>query len=556
MNAAGPAALRRSVHRRVAAATALAWLGAAPFCAATERTPADLPPADGRAPRVETTRPAALSSFDLALPASTDDLDAAAARGYVRMLVTYDRTHFWFDGGRQAGIVADAIAQFERWLNARLKRPRTARVHAVVVPVPRSDLAAALLDGRGDVIAMPFAETPDRLAHVAFAPGGRRVNEVLVVRRDSPAADSPAAIAGREVHVRRDSSYYESLLALNERLADEGLAPVRIRLLDPNLEAHEALELVNDGVLPATVAEAYVAKVWAPVLPDLRVEDAVPLREGSPLAWAVRPGNPQLLEAVTQFQQAHGRGTLWGNLKAREYFATGEPVRNPLGSTARLAEVRSLFQRYADAHSLDWLLVAAQAFQESALDHSRRSRVGAVGIMQMMPATARDPRIGIQDVHRLDRNIEAGTKYLRFVLDRYYADAPMTPLDKALFALASYNAGPARVARLRAEAARDGFDPNVWFGHVEVVAARRIGAETVDYVRNIYKYYLAYRTLYEQHGGVQSRRMDPIARTRYPSATNAAATPIEFAITRGYPSAVASTNGYGYVPSHLPRSSA
>jgi membrane-bound lytic murein transglycosylase MltF len=198
-------------------------------------------------------------------------------------------------------------------------------------------------------------------------------------------------------------------------------------------------------------------------------------------------------------------------MKAREHFGAGDPIRNPgaAAERARLDEVRGLMQRYASSYSLDWLLLAAQAFQESGLDHSRRSHVGAIGIMQLMPATARDPRVGIPDIEKLDRNIEAGTKYLRFVIDRYYAQQPMTDLDKALFALASYNAGPARVAKLRQEAAKSGLDPNVWFGHVEVVAARRIGAETVDYVRNIYKYYLAYRLLEDQHrsrGTVASAR--------------------------------------------------
>jgi membrane-bound lytic murein transglycosylase MltF len=70
-------------------------------------------------------------------------------------------------------------------------------------------------------------------------------------------------------------------------------------------------------------------------------------------------------------------------------------------------------------------------------------------------------------------------------------------LDKALFAFASYNAGPARVQQLRKEAAKRGLDPNVWFQNVEYVAAEKIGQETVTYVSNIYKYYVAYRLIRE-----------------------------------------------------------
>jgi membrane-bound lytic murein transglycosylase MltF len=157
-----------------------------------------------------------------------------------------------------------------------------------------------------------------------------------------------------------------------------------------------------------------------------------------------------------------------------------------------------LFERYGKQYQIDWLLLAAQAYQESGLDNNKKSAVGAVGIMQVMPATAKDPRVRVKNVHELDRNIEAGTKYLRLMMDDYYEGEPMTRLDKALFSLASYNAGPARVAKLRAEAGKLQLDQNVWFDNVEIVAARRIGAETVTYVRNIYKYYLAYKLMQQQ----------------------------------------------------------
>jgi len=157
----------------------------------------------------------------------------------------------------------------------------------------------------------------------------------------------------------------------------------------------------------------------------------------------------------------------------------------------------SYFQQSGTEFDLDWVLLGAQAYQESQLDQNRRSSVGAVGIMQIKPQTAADPNVGIPNVHNARDNIRAGTKYLRFMIDRYYADAPMDRLNKGLFALASYNAGPARVSRLRQKAANTGLDPNVWFRNVEMVAAREIGRETVDYVSNIYKYYTAYSAFRE-----------------------------------------------------------
>lgn len=462
---------------------------------------ADLPAANGKVAQVSTEPPPLPSILDVAIEPHTGDLDEILARRQVRMLVAMDRTHFFMDGGRQKGIVADAIVEFERWLNERLETPKNLRIQAVVVPVRRDQLLPALIQGRGDVVATYLTETPERAKQVSFATAGFRVNEVLVTRKDTPAPASIEQLSGREVYVRRESSYHDSLVALNARLAQAGLEPLLIRDLDPDLNTDEALELVNAGVIPATVADRYVALLWARVLPEVRVDENIRLRADAPLTWAVRRDSPELLALVGDFQKTHGLGTLWGNMKVKEYFATGEFIENPGRdeARARLAEAVKFFRLYGQQYSLDWLLVAAQAYQESGLDHSRKSHVGAIGIMQVMPATARDPRVDIPDIDRLDRNIEAGTKYLRFVIDRYYADEPMTPVDKGLFALASYNAGPAKVAKLRAEAEKIGLDPNVWFQNVEVVAARRIGAETVTYCRNIYKYYLAYK-LMEQQG--------------------------------------------------------
>jgi membrane-bound lytic murein transglycosylase MltF len=486
--------------RRALAAIAAAGLWLALPAIAAPAPQGDLPPADGRAPAVDDSKPRIESSLDLAIPRHVGDLDRIVATRQIRMLVAHDRTHFYFDGGRQTGIVADAVQQFERWLNARLGRLRTQRIHAVVVPVPRSELIPALLDGRGDVIATPLAATAEHRAHVAFAIGGASVGLVLAQPRAVAEPPGVESLAGTEIHVRERSAGHAALLELNARLVAAGLPAIRVRLLDPNLDTDEALGMVDAGLIPATLAESYVARVWAPTLPNVRLVASLGFEPTAPLGWAVRPDSPQLLDTVGAFQQQHRIGTLWGNVKRREYFTGGERIRNPIGAAERrrLQQVGTLFRRYSESYSLDWLLVTAQAFQESGLDHSRRSRVGAIGIMQMMPTTARDPRIAIPDVEKLDRNIEAGTKYLRFVMDRYFADPSLTPLDRTLFALASYNAGPARVARLRAEARESGLDPNVWFGNVEIVAARRVGAETVDYVRNIYKYYLAYRLLADQ----------------------------------------------------------
>jgi membrane-bound lytic murein transglycosylase MltF len=155
-----------------------------------------------------------------------------------------------------------------------------------------------------------------------------------------------------------------------------------------------------------------------------------------------------------------------------------------------------LFRKYGEQYRFDYLLMGAQAFQESRLNQNARSPVGAVGVMQLMPATGRQLKVG--DITKLEPNIHGGVKYMRSIRDHYFEMDPMDDLNKGLFTFAAYNAGPNRILRLRQETKQRGLDPNVWFGNVEEIVSERIGRETVTYVSNIYKYYVAYRLLTDE----------------------------------------------------------
>jgi membrane-bound lytic murein transglycosylase MltF len=148
--------------------------------------------------------------------------------------------------------------------------------------------------------------------------------------------------------------------------------------------------------------------------------------------------------------------------------------------------------------------MAAQGFQESQLNQSVKSKVGAVGVMQVMPETGKELQVG--DITKIEPNIQAGVKYMRFMMDKYFENEPMDRMNKGLFAFAAYNAGPARIQGLRKETAKRGLDPNVWFGNVESVASEKIGRETVTYVSNIYKYYVAYTLVIESLNERQKQR--------------------------------------------------
>jgi membrane-bound lytic murein transglycosylase MltF len=159
----------------------------------------------------------------------------------------------------------------------------------------------------------------------------------------------------------------------------------------------------------------------------------------------------------------------------------------------RFEQLAGLFRTYGEQYDFDWLMLASFAFQESGFDQSARSHVGAVGVMQIMPSTAADKAVGIADIDVLENNVHAGTKYLARLRDHYFSDESMLETERMLFTMAGYNAGPNRINRLRRVAAARGLDPDIWFNNVELVVAAKVGGEPVDYVGNIYRYYIAYK---------------------------------------------------------------
>jgi len=440
------------------------------------------------------------SQFEAVWKPWTGDFDGMVERRMVRVLVVFSGHLFYFDQGRPRGITYELLQEFERFINRKLNR-RSLSVQVIPIPVTRDRLIPELLAGHADIAAAALTVTPERRQQVDFSmPLISDISEVIV---SGPGAGDIADLddlSGREVHVRRSSSYFDSLQELNRKLVGAGRAPVNIVTADELLEDEDLLEMADVGLVPLTVVDSYKADFWAPEFQNITVRHDLPVRTGGEIAWAVRPGSPQLQAIMTEFIRKHRAGTLFGNIVVDRYLSDASKLRN-VTSGPELEKLRptiKLFQKYGDKYGIDWRMLAAMAYQESGLDHSRRSRAGAVGILQVKPSTAADKNVAIDNVHELSGNIEAGAKYLRFVEDRYFRDEELDDLNRQLFAIAAYNAGPSRVRGLRQAAARQGLDPNVWFQNVEVVAARTVGRETVAYVRNIFRYYIAYRLVGER----------------------------------------------------------
>jgi len=255
--------------------------------------------------------------------------------------------------------------------------------------------------------------------------------------------------------------------------------------------------MVNAGLIPFTATADFYVSFWKQIFPNIRANEKVTLLTGGNIAWAIRKGSPQLKAVTDDFMARHAKGTSLGNQVLARYFKNAKYVKDAASEAERkkFLDLIQFFQKYGDKYDVDWLLMAAQGYQESQLNQSVKSPVGAIGVMQVMPPTGKELNVG--DITQIEANIHAGIKYMRYMIDQYYEKEPMTKLDKALFAFASYNAGPGRVAQLRKEGAKRGLDPNIWFHNVEYVAAEKVGAETVTYVSNIYKYYIAYKLIME-----------------------------------------------------------
>lgn len=441
------------------------------------------------------------------------DLDGMVERGFVRVLTVHNPLFFAMDGVAERGLDVEMSRQFESWLRKTLAGRAGARLHLVMIPTPRDQLLPRLLAGRGDIAMANLTITPARAKLVDFSiPSFENVSELLVTGPRAPEIATIDDAPRLQILVRRSSSYFEHIEALNEVRWSQGKAPLRMRAADERLEDFDLLQMVDAGLIPAVVVDSHKAAFWAQLFPNIRVHTDIAVNEGGSIAWAMRKESPGLMRAANGFLRKNRQGTLIGNVLLDRYLGEARPMDGVLtaANRAQYEEVLEIIRRYAAQYGFDWRMIAAQGYQESGLDQNRRSHAGAVGIMQVLPATAADSNVGIADISTPEANIHAGVKYMRFLRDHYFDAEDIAPLDRVLFSLAAYNAGPRNIAKARQRAERMGFDRNKWFGHVEVAAARAISREPVVYVRNIYKYYIALETA----GAMQAARNEARRRWR------------------------------------------
>ncbi|MEX3943760.1 transporter substrate-binding domain-containing protein [Paraburkholderia sp. BR10937] len=472
-------------------------------CLAAQGTPAQAAasqaatagPASAPSPPAAPT-PITTRRLNLAIQPKFGDFDAMLDRRLIRVLVPYSRTLYFNELGHERGLTAGLMRDFERYLNKTYqsslgKRPLT----LVIIPTTRDQLIPALLAGKGDIASGNLTATETRLKQVDFvAPRDRKpVRELVVTGPKSPALNKLDDLSGKTVHVRASSSYFESLTALNARFKKDGKPPVKLVLLPDALEDEDAMEMLNVGLVQILVVDDWKAKFWAQVLPGIVVHDDMAVRDAGYIGWAIRKQSPKLQQAITDFYVGYVKKQSVAEVRLQQELQRVKQITSNTedAELKRFTQTVGLFEKYGAQYHFDPLMLAAQGYQESQLNQSARSHVGAIGIMQLMPSTGKELAVG--DIRVTESNIHAGAKYLDLLMSRYFPDAHFSDSDRALFAFASYNAGPARIAKMRKEAAARGLSPDKWFNNVEIVVGEKIGIETTTYVRNIYKYYAAYR---------------------------------------------------------------
>jgi membrane-bound lytic murein transglycosylase MltF len=443
------------------------------------------------------------SDYRLNLPPNfgrwTGDWDEIRKRNFLRLLVVYSKTSFYYDRAHPSGLNSAVARELEVYINKKLKTGAK-KFQVALIPVTTGQLLPDLNNGMGDIIAASVFVNPEREKIVDFTQPiitGARL--IVVTNKEAPPVASIADLSGRQVVVNKARTSYSLLLEESQKLKQAGKPEIKVVESDPALLEEDLLEMTNAGLIPVTVCWDKKAEVWSSVLPNLTLNSDAVLKDGGDLAWAMRKNSPRLKALLDDFFKTRREGTAFGRIMAQHYLSV-EAVKH---STSRqeLQKFRSyvrFFQKYAQQYDFDYLMIAAQAYQESTLRQDLVSPRGAVGIMQVIPRMAAARPIGIPDVYNAEQNIHAGTKMLAQISETYFNDPGIDRMNKTLFAFAAYDAGPSRINHLRREAHEQGLDPNKWFGNVELVAAKDIGQETVQYVSNIYKYYVAYKMVKEK----------------------------------------------------------
>ncbi len=433
----------------------------------------------------------------------TGDLDEIRERGYIRMLTSNNAFCCYLQKGSLAGFEYELATRFAEALNV---------VVVTVIPENFQDLLQYLADGKGDFIAANFTRTADRVQNhpeLTFCAPYFPVAQVLV-GRPGEKISKPEDLNGRTVHVLPGSSYVDTLRELQQKGID-----LRIVFTPGDQQTLTIIRDVASRKYDLTIADETFLQMA--VEGGCKVRKYLTLSEKQSYSWVVRKDNPKLAAAVNAYFRKENRSTFF-NLCRKRYYSpqTARAVAPYVFKDRQLviSPYDSLFRKYGKLYDFDWYFLAAQSFQESRFQADRVNHLGAAGLMQVLPAAAKE--VGISDLTKPENGICAGTRYLAKLRKKF---SQLTPENQLCFSLASYNAGYGHIQDARKLAAMLKLDPNVWFGSTEralvmledprYYSRTKFGfcraAETVPYVQNIMFYNYHYRQMLQIDEGQKQK---------------------------------------------------
>ncbi|MCQ1060903.1 transglycosylase SLT domain-containing protein [Photobacterium sp. DNB23_23_1] len=434
----------------------------------------------------------------------TGDLPVMEEKRVIRVLVAADLGFYYLDRGQPKGLISEMLRLFEKFVSEKTQK----KYRIQIIPVHRDQLLPALNAGIGDLVTANITITPKRMKQVDFShPILTGIQELFITHSVRSPITDIKQLSKKSVWLRASSSYYQSIRRINKQLHKLGKEPMYVHFLEETLQDFEMLQMVQEGIIPMTVLDSHKAEFWDLVTDDLQIHYEYPIRKNSAIGWSFRKDSPEFKAIVDEFVENNRRGTLNGNILFNRYLnskAWFQKVMSP-DSIDKFKELENRFIRYGNMYDINWLIIAAQAFQESGFDQSKRSHAGAIGIMQVLPQTASEPYINISNIQNIENNIHAGVKYMDFIRDRYVTDDDTDELNQLYFALASYNAGPNRIRRLRKVAEERGYDPTQWFNNVEVIVKEEVGMEPITYVGNINRYFTIYKQIFSLQNAAGQR---------------------------------------------------
>lgn len=416
-------------------------------------------------------------------------------RGEIRMAVPYNRTVYINDKGVLRGLSIEVSRGFAKWINAKYADKLKGRSISIkLVPTIAPDLLNSLSSGHADIAIgdIGLYEPISNSQHLIVNHASRYGQEVLVTGLSSPPLQKMADLSGQTVYGSRNTNFQKTFSALNKELKRDGKLPINLASPLGDLDDEDLLEMLNSGLISYVTVADWKFKLWQSIYKNIIMHADLTVQDSGWVGWAVRSTNRDLNDDLIDFYESDDFVKSLAAFRQEDYRQHLKGLKDPIEKTvwSRFESMRPLFNRYGAQYKLDPLVLASLGFQETLLNQSAVSAVGAIGVMQLMPATGMS--LGVGDIHLLEPNIHAGADYMNQLISRYFPDAQFEGNNRSLFAVASYNIGPNNVAKARNRAKEVGFDPNQWFGNVEFIATEQMGYEPMIYVRNVYKYYISY----------------------------------------------------------------